>query len=137
MEKKDHQQIQAGCQSKKRAEGFSLSFGDKIAAVPGVNGLVKKEIPEGKTALVIGGGSGHEPMFGFFLGENLADAAANGNVFASPDPVTITKTAETADRGAGVMFLYGNYAGDNLNFDKAAENLEKEGHPFQDRPCNG
>lgn len=112
---------------KEEGEGFLFAFGDKIAAVPGVNGLVKKEIPEGKTALVIGGGSGHEPMFGFFLGENLADAAANGNVFASPDPVTITKTAETADRGAGVMFLYGNYAGDNLNFDKAAENLEKEG----------
>ena len=66
-------------------------------------------------------------MFGFFLGENLADAAANGNVFASPDPVTITRTAEAANRGGGVMFLYGNYAGDNLNFDKAAENLKNQG----------
>lgn len=116
---------------REQGEGFLAAFGRKLAAVPGVNGLIKKEIPKGKTALVVGGGSGHEPMFGFFLGENLADAAANGNVFASPDPVTITKTAKAASRGAGVIFLYGNYAGDNLNFDKAAENLEKEGIPVR------
>lgn len=111
------------------AEGFLAAYGKEYESVSGVNGLVRKKIPEGKTALVIGGGSGHEPMFGFFLGENLADAAANGNVFASPDPVTITKTAQAANRGAGVMFLYGNYSGDNLNFDKAVENLEREGIP--------
>lgn len=116
---------------REEAEGFLAAFGNSIAAVPGANGLVRKQIPDGKVALVIGGGSGHEPMFGFFLGDNLADAAANGNVFASPDPVTITKTAEAANRGAGVMFLYGNYAGDNLNFDKAAANLEKEGIPVK------
>ena len=116
---------------KEEAEGFLAAFGDRFAAVPGVNGLIKKEIPEGKTALIIGGGSGHEPMFGFFLGDNLADAAANGNVFASPDPVTITKTAQAAERGTGVLFVYGNYAGDNLNFDKAAENLEAAGIPVR------
>ena len=116
---------------KDEAEGFLAAFGDQFAAVPDVNGLVKKEIPAGKTALVIGGGSGHEPMFGFFVGDNLADAAANGNVFASPDPVTITKTAQAAERGAGVLFVYGNYAGDNLNFDKAAENLEAAGVPVR------
>lgn len=108
-------------------EGFLAAFGRDFAAVPGVNGLVKKNIPDGKTALLIGGGSGHEPMFGFFLGENLADAAANGNVFASPDPTTIKLTAQAADRGAGVLFVYGNYSGDNLNFDKAAERLAEEG----------
>ena len=112
---------------REEAEGFLAAFGKGIAAVPGVNGLVRRDIPKGKTALLIGGGSGHEPMFGFFLGENLADASANGNVFASPDPNTIAKTAEAADRGAGVLFLYGNYAGDNLNFDKAADNLAKKG----------
>jgi dihydroxyacetone kinase phosphoprotein-dependent L subunit len=112
---------------KEEVEGFLAAFSKDFKAVPGVNGLVKKYIPGGKTALVIGGGSGHEPMFGFFLGENLADASANGNVFTSPDPETIAKTAEAADRGAGVLFLYGNYTGDNLNFDKAAENLEKKG----------
>ena len=112
---------------KEEGEGFLAAFGQQFAAVPGVNGLIKKNIPAGKTALVIGGGSGHEPMFGFFLGENLADAAANGNVFTSPDPVTIQSTAKAADRGAGVLFVYGNYAGDNLNFDKAAERLAQEG----------
>lgn len=112
---------------KEENEGFLAAFGNEFAAVPGVNGLIKKHIPEGKTALVIGGGAGHEPMFGFFLGENMADAAASGNVFASPDPLTIANTARAANRGAGVLFLYGNYAGDNLNFDKAAEILNKEG----------
>lgn len=112
---------------REEGEGFLAAFGRDFAAVPGVNGLVKKRIPDGKTALVIGGGSGHEPMFGFFLGENLADAAANGNVFASPDPTTIERTARAAERGAGVLFLYGNYAGDNLNFDRAAANLAAAG----------
>ena len=112
---------------KEEGEGFLYAFGDQFEAVPGVNGFIKKNIPDGKTALVIGGGSGHEPIFGFFLGENLADASANGNVFASPDPVTIQTVAEAADRGAGVLFVYGNYAGDNLNFDKAVERLEAKG----------
>lgn len=114
---------------REEGEGFLAAFGRDFMAVPGVNGLVKRHIPEGKTALVIGGGSGHEPMFGFLLGENLADAAANGNVFTSPDPITVTKTAEAANRGAGVLFVYGNYSGDNLNFDKAIENLAQKGIP--------
>ena len=116
---------------KEEGEGFIAAFGKKYCAVSNVNGLMKKEIPEGKTILLIGGGSGHEPMFGFFLGDNLADCAANGNVFASPDPVTIIETAKAANRGAGIMFLYGNYAGDNLNFDKAAYELGKEGIPVK------
>ena len=112
---------------REEAEGFLAAFGKDYTAVPGVNGLVKKEIPQGKTALVIGGGSGHEPMFGFFLGTNLADGAANGNVFTSPDPTTIVKTAQAANRGGGVLFLYGNYSGDNLNFDQAAQMLQEAG----------
>lgn len=111
------------------AEGFLAAFGDQFAPVPGVNGLIRREIPEGKTALVIGGGSGHEPVFGFFLGEGLGDASASGNVFASPDPHTIQTVAEAANRGAGIMFVYGNYAGDNLNFDAAVERLEAKGIP--------
>ncbi len=114
---------------REEAEGFVAAFGKDYAIVPGVNGLVRREIPEGKTALLLGGGSGHEPMFGFMLGDNLADAAANGNVFTSPDPVTIVKTAEAASRGGGVLFLYGNYAGDNMNFDLSAEQLAAEGIP--------
>lgn len=108
-------------------EGFLAAFGGSIAAVEGVNGFVRRNIPDGKTILLVGGGSGHEPMFGFFIGENLADCAANGNVFASPSPEIIVKTALAADKGAGILFVYGNYAGDNLNFDRAAELLEDRG----------
>ncbi len=81
----------------------------------------------GKVALVIGGGSGHEPTFLGFVGKGLADAAAIGNVFASPPPQPAVDAALAANGGAGVLFMYGNYAGDVMNFDMAAELLEMEG----------
>lgn len=76
---------------------------------------------QGKVGLVIGGGSGHEPSFLGFVGRGLADAAAIGNVFASPPPDPILECARAVDGGAGVLFMYGNYAGDVMNFDMAAE----------------
>lgn len=81
----------------------------------------------GKVALVIGGGSGHEPTFLGFVGKGLADAAAIGNVFASPPPQPAVDAALAAQGGAGVLFMYGNYAGDVMNFDMASELLEMEG----------
>ncbi|NEJ15109.1 dihydroxyacetone kinase [Rhizobium leguminosarum] len=78
---------------------------------------------KGKVGLVIGGGSGHEPTFLGFVGKGLADAAAIGNVFASPPPDPIVACAMAVDGGAGVLFMYGNYAGDVMNFDMAAEML--------------
>ena len=75
----------------------------------------------GKVGLVVGGGSGHEPSFLGFVGRGLADAAAVGNVFASPPPDPIVACAKAVDGGAGVLFVYGNYAGDVMNFDMAAE----------------
>ncbi|MDR6903266.1 dihydroxyacetone kinase subunit DhaK [Rhizobium miluonense] len=77
----------------------------------------------GKVGLVIGGGSGHEPTFLGFVGKGLADAAAIGNVFASPPPDPIIECAKAVGGGAGVLFMYGNYAGDVMNFDMAAEML--------------
>ena len=77
----------------------------------------------GKVGLIIGGGSGHEPTFLGFVGKGLADAAAIGNVFASPPPDPIMACAKAASGGAGVLFMYGNYAGDVMNFDMAAEML--------------
>ena len=77
----------------------------------------------GKVGLVVGGGSGHEPTFLGYVGKGLADAAAVGNVFASPPPDPIIECAKAVDGGAGVLFLYGNYAGDVMNFDMAAEML--------------
>jgi len=76
---------------------------------------------------MIGGGSGHEPVFAFFLGNNLADVSASGNIFASPDPYTILECAKAAHAGAGILMVYGNYAGDNLNFDMAADMMTDEG----------
>ena len=81
----------------------------------------------GKVALVIGGGSGHEPTFLGYVGKGLADACAVGNVFASPPPQPAVDAALAAQGGAGVLFMYGNYAGDVMNFDMAAELLEMEG----------
>lgn len=81
----------------------------------------------GKVALVIGGGSGHEPTFLGFVGKGLADGCAVGNVFASPPPQPCVDAAMAANGGAGVLFMYGNYAGDVMNFDMAAEMLEMEG----------
>ncbi|PLL14581.1 dihydroxyacetone kinase [Tabrizicola sp. TH137] len=82
---------------------------------------------QGKVALVIGGGSGHEPTFLGFVGKGLADACAVGNVFASPPPQPAVDAALAAQGGAGVLFMYGNYAGDVMNFDMATELLEMEG----------
>ncbi|MBM7047424.1 dihydroxyacetone kinase subunit DhaK [Rhizobium lusitanum] len=86
--------------------------------------IVAKHGPRpGKVGMVIGGGSGHEPSFLGFVGRGLADAAAIGNVFASPPPDPIIECAKAVDGGVGVLFLYGNYAGDVMNFDMAAEML--------------
>lgn len=74
-----------------------------------------------KVGLMIGGGSGHEPTFLGFVGKGLADAAAIGNVFASPPPDPALESAKAIDGGCGVLFMYGNYAGDVMNFDMAAE----------------
>ncbi len=76
---------------------------------------------DGKVGLVIGGGSGHEPTFVGFVGQGLADAAAIGNVFASPPPDPALACVQDVNGGAGVLFMYGNYAGDVMNFDMAAE----------------
>lgn len=108
------------------AAGFLAAHGDRYIQVEDVSGLRVRDVKE-KTAVVVGGGSGHEPIFGYFIGENLADAAAAGNVFTSPDPGTIFKTAASVQRGRGILFVYGNYAGDNMNFDIAAEMLEEAG----------
>ncbi len=81
----------------------------------------------GKVGLIIGGGSGHEPTFLGFVGKGLADAAAIGNVFASPPPQPVIDAALEINGGAGILLMYGNYAGDVMNFDTAAEMLEMDG----------
>ena len=81
----------------------------------------------GKVGIVTGGGSGHLPVFLGYVGEGLLDACAVGNVFAGPRMADCIEAARAADGGAGVLQLYGNYGGDRMNFDMAAEMLELEG----------
>ncbi|MGL6210467.1 MAG: dihydroxyacetone kinase subunit DhaK [Paracoccaceae bacterium] len=107
--------------------GVLAAHGDVLRRA-GPRAVVAVDGPRnGKVALVIGGGSGHEPAFLGYVGRGLADAAAVGNVFASPPPQPAVDAAMAADGGAGVLFMYGNYAGDVMNFDMAAELLEMEG----------
>ena len=110
-------------------EGYIAAYGRYYVKHPKVNGVILKQHRKDKVALVIGGGSGHEPMFSGFVGKGLADAAACGNFFASPDPNTVYETAKAVDQGKGVLFVYGCYAGDNLNFDMGEEFLNDEGIP--------
>ncbi len=108
-------------------EGYISAYGRYYKKHPKVNGVILKDHRKDKVALVIGGGSGHEPMFSGFVGKGLADAAACGNIFASPDPNTVYETAKAVSQGKGVIFVYGCYAGDNLNFDMGEEFLNDEG----------
>ncbi|QQF01840.1 bifunctional sugar-binding transcriptional regulator/dihydroxyacetone kinase subunit DhaK [Sinorhizobium meliloti] len=90
--------------------------------------LVARNGPRpGKVGLVIGGGTGHEPCFLGYVGKGLADAVAVGNIFSSPPPDPIVQCAEAASGGEGVLFVYGNYAGDVMNFEMAAEIAEEKG----------
>jgi dihydroxyacetone kinase len=78
-------------------------------------------------AVLVGGGSGHYPAFAGLIGAGLADGAVVGNIFTSPSAQQAYSVAKAADSGAGVVFTYGNYAGDVLNFGMASERLAAEG----------
>lgn len=108
-------------------EGLVAANHGRIRKLDDVAALVKTALPPGKVGLLIGGGSGHEPLFHGFIGENLADGAACGNIFAAPTPDVILAATRALDQGKGVLYLYGNYAGDNMNFDIAAELAADEG----------
>lgn len=82
---------------------------------------------KGKVGVVVGGGSGHKPAFLGYIGEGMADGAPIGNIFASPPPDPIYEVTKAVDGGAGVIYLYGNYAGDCMNFDMAAEMASMDG----------
>ncbi|SCY87918.1 dihydroxyacetone kinase subunit DhaK [Paracoccus tibetensis] len=80
----------------------------------------------GKVGIVTGGGSGHLPVFTGYVGNGLLDGCAIGNVFASPSAEQMAETIRAVDAGAGVLCLYGNYGGDVMNFDMAAEMVDFE-----------
>ena len=106
-------------------DGVMAAHGNLLRRLDGSpRAIVARHGPrQGKVALLIGGGSGHEPTFLGFVGKGLADAAAIGNVFASPPPQPAVDAALATHGGAGVLFMYGNYAGDVMNFDMATELL--------------
>lgn len=101
--------------------GYLTAYRKYYKKIEDYNAFYYKGHRQNKVALVIGGGSGHEPLFTGYCGAGLADAVACGNVCASPNPELITEAAKAVDQGKGVLFVYGNYAGDNLNFDMAEE----------------
>ncbi len=110
-------------------DGVMAAHGDLLRRLDSApRAIVARHGPRGgKVALVIGGGSGHEPTFLGFVGKGLADAAAIGNGLPSRPPQPAVDAALATHGGAGVLFMYGNYAGDVMNFDMATELLELEG----------
>ncbi|MYU55890.1 MULTISPECIES: dihydroxyacetone kinase subunit DhaK [Streptomyces] len=90
--------------------------------------IVRRDAPvAGKVGLVSGGGSGHEPLHGGFVGPGMLDAACPGEVFTSPVPDQMVRAAAAVDSGSGVLFVVKNYTGDVLNFAMAADLAEEEG----------
>lgn len=113
--------------------GFTRLHADLVEKVHG--GVVRAtETAPGKVAVVIGGGSGHYPAFAGWVGPGLADGAVCGDVFASPSTQQIESVARAAENGGGVLFSYGNYAGDVLNFDLAQDRLRAAGVPAHSIP---
>ena len=108
-------------------EGYADAYPDILRLVsPHV--VSRKAAPvRGKVGVVVGGGSGHEPLFLGWVGYGMADAAVLGEVFAAPSPAFILDATRATNGGNGVLYIYGNYAGDNMNFDMAAELAITEG----------
>lgn len=109
-------------------EGLAGAYPQYVRRLAGLQAVVRRDSPRtGKVGVLSGGGSGHEPMFLGYVGHGMADGSVAGNIFTSPPPPPIVQTAKAIHGGAGILFLYGNYSGDVLNFDMAAEELEGDG----------
>src|SRR6266508_6473012 len=89
--------------------------------------VVRKDAPTGKVAIISGGGSGHEPMHGGFVGAGMLDAACPGEVFTWPVPDQMLAATKAVDGGAGVVHIVKNYTGDVMNFKLAAELADDDG----------
>ncbi|MFJ4267493.1 dihydroxyacetone kinase family protein [Paenarthrobacter nicotinovorans] len=106
--------------------GFCDAHSDLVRQVEG--GAVRRNRPATpKVAVITGGGSGHYPAFAGIIGPGFADGAVVGNIFTSPSTQQAYSVAKAANSGAGVVFTYGNYAGDVMNFGMASERLNAEG----------
>lgn len=101
--------------------GFCAAHSDIVRPGSSAPFVLRRHLKPGKVALVSGGGSGHEPLHGGFVGSGMLDAAVPGQVFTSPTPDLILAAIEAADTGGGVLLVVKNYEGDVMNFDMARE----------------
>jgi len=109
-------------------EGFVLANKDKVRRLEGINVVIRSDMPrKGKVGIVIGGGSGHEPLFLEFIGKGMGDCSVHGNIFASPSADIIYDGIKATDSGSGVILIYGNYMGDIINFDMAQDMARSDG----------
>jgi phosphoenolpyruvate---glycerone phosphotransferase subunit DhaK len=107
--------------------GMGLAHPELVRIIPEYGVVVRADAPvEGKVALVSGGGSGHEPTHGGYVGQGMLDAACAGAVFTSPTPEQMLEATKAVDGGAGVFYVVKNYTGDVLNFEMAGELAEAE-----------
>jgi phosphoenolpyruvate---glycerone phosphotransferase subunit DhaK len=113
---------------KESLTGLAAAHGDLLRYDAAAQIVVRADAPvRGKVALVSGGGSGHEPLHGGFVGRGMLDAACPGEVFTSPVPDQMLAATKAADGGAGVVHIVKNYTGDVMNFKLAAEDAADEG----------
>ncbi|MDJ0350758.1 dihydroxyacetone kinase family protein [Cryobacterium sp. PH29-G1] len=105
-------------------EGFVAAYPELVMAVPG--GVVRATEHD-DVAVIVGGGTGHYPMFCGLVGGGLAHGAAMGNLFSSPSAQQAYSVARAAERGHGVIFTFGNYAGDVMHFGEAVDRLRRDG----------
>ncbi len=109
-------------------EGYVAAFPKQVRQIKDMPVVVRADAPvQGKVGVVIGGGSGHEPLFMGYLGKGLADGCPVGNIFTSPSPEVVLAATRAVSGGAGVIYLFGNYSGDVMNFGMAEETAEEEG----------
>jgi phosphoenolpyruvate---glycerone phosphotransferase subunit DhaK len=109
-------------------EGIEAAHGDRVRVIYEPMVIVRADAPvQGKVGIISGGGSGHEPMHGGFVGPGMLDAACPGEVFTSPTPDQMLEATKAVDGGAGVLHIVKNYTGDVLNFEMAADLAQGEG----------
>ncbi|HUX12077.1 MAG TPA: dihydroxyacetone kinase subunit DhaK [Spirochaetia bacterium] len=109
-------------------KGFLKAHGNLVSATANPRVIKYSSAPvPGKVGIVTGGGSGHKPAFIGYVGRNMVDAVAVGEIFSSPTAAAFLEAFRSADSGRGVACLYGNYAGDNMNVKMAAELAQEEG----------
>jgi dihydroxyacetone kinase-like protein len=113
---------------KEALEGMAIAHADLIKIQYDPTFIMRADAPvKGKVAIISGGGSGHEPMHGGFVGKGMLDAACPGAVFTSPTPDQMLAATKAVDGGKGALHIVKNYTGDVMNFDLAAEMARADG----------